>query len=165
MGESVKTLENMTEQAVEAAEGMTDIHKIMHAFQLEEQDYRMFPALTLAYIGDCIFELIIRTVVIYHSKKAVNDLHKKAIKFVKAESQALMIQGLLDEAFLTEEEIIVYKRGRNTKSHTSAKNASIAAYRKATGFEALIGYLYVTNQMERALEITKNGLKYVEAVL
>ena len=152
MGESVMALES-------------DLHKIKEAFELEEQDYRAFSALTLAYIGDCVFDLVIRTVVIYHSKKAVNDLHKKATKFVKAESQALMIQGLMDEDILTEEEKNVYKRGRNTKSHTSAKNASIADYRKATGFEAMIGYLYVTEQMERILELTKAGLKYVEATL
>ena len=154
MGESISELQ-----------GMSDLGKIMQSFELEEQDYRTFSALTLAYIGDCVYELVVRTVVIHHSKKAVNDLHKKAIKFVKAESQALMMQGLLDEEILTEEEITIYKRGRNTKSHTSAKNASIAAYRKATGFEALIGYLYVTNQMERILELTKIGLKYVEATL
>ena len=154
MGESISELQ-----------GMSDLGKIMQSFELEEQDYRTFSALTLAYIGDCVYELVVRTVVIHHSKKAVNDLHKKTIKFVKAESQALMMQGLLDEEILTEEEITIYKRGRNTKSHTSAKNASIAAYRKATGFEALIGYLYVTNQMERILELTKAGLKYVEATL
>ena len=154
MGESISELQEMS-----------DLGKIMQAFELESQDYRAFSALTLAYIGDCVFELVVRTVVIHHSKKAVNDLHKKAIKFVKAESQALMMQGLLDEEILTDEEITIYKRGRNTKSHTSAKNASIAAYRKATGFEALIGYLYVTNQMERILELTKAGLKYVEATL
>ena len=155
MGESISELQEVS----------SDLEKIIHSFELETQDYRNYSALTLAYIGDCVFELVIRTVVIHHSKKAVNDLHKKAIKFVKAESQALMIQGLLDEELLTEEERNVYKRGRNTKSHTSAKNASIAAYRKATGFEALIGYLYVTNQMERILELTKAGLKYVEATL
>ena len=154
MGESISELQEMS-----------DLGKIMQSFELEAQDYRTFSALTLAYIGDCVYELVVRTVVIHHSKKAVNDLHKKAIKFVKAESQALMIQGLLDEEILTEDEINIYKRGRNTKSHTSAKNASIAAYRKATGFEALIGYLYVTNQMERILELTKAGLKFVEATL
>ena len=154
MGESISELQEMS-----------DLGKIMQSFELESQDYRTFSALTLAYIGDCVFELVVRTVVIHHSKKAVNDLHKKAIKFVKAESQALMMQGLLDEEILTDEEVTIYKRGRNTKSHTSAKNASIAAYRKATGFEALIGYLYVTNQMERILELTKIGLKYVEATL
>ncbi len=146
-------------------ESITDLDKIKASFQLEEQDYRTCNSLTLAYIGDCIFDLVIRTVVIYHSKKAVNDLHKKATKFVKAESQALMIQGILEEDVLTEEEKGVYKRGRNTKSHTSAKNASVAAYRKATGFEALLGYLYITNQMDRILELTHIGLKYVEAEL
>lgn len=146
-------------------ESITDLDKIKVSFGLEEQDYRTFNSLTLAYIGDCVFDLVIRTVVIYHSKKAVNDLHKKATKFVKAESQALMIQGILEEDVLTEEEKNVYKRGRNTKSHTSAKNASIASYRRATGFEALVGYLYVTDQMDRILELTHIGLKYVEAEL
>lgn len=146
-------------------ESITDLDKIKVSFGLEEQDYRTFNSLTLAYIGDCVFDLVIRTVVIYHSKKAVNDLHKKATKFVKAESQALMIQGILEEDILTEEEKNVYKRGRNTKSHTSAKNASIASYRRATGFEALVGYLYVTDQMDRILELTHIGLKYVEAEL
>ena len=155
MGESISELQEVS----------SDLGKIMQAFELETQDYRTYSALTLAYIGDCVFELVIRTVVIHHSKKAVNDLHKKAIKFVKAESQALMMQGLLDAELLSEEERNVYKRGRNTKSHKKKKNASIAAYRKATGFEALIGYLYVTNQMERILELTKAGLKYVEATL
>ena len=131
---------------------------IKAAFGLEEQDYRSFSALTLAYIGDCIFDLGLRTVVIYKSKKQVNDLHKK-------ETQAVMVQGLLDNDMLTEEEKAVYKRGRNTKSHTSAKNASIGAYRKATGFEAVLGYLYVTGQMERILELTKAGVAFTNMEL
>ena len=76
-----------------------------------------------------------------------------------------MIQGLMDNDILTEEERNVYKRGRNTKSHTVAKNASVGAYRKATGFEAVLGYLYVTRQMERILELTKIGLSYAELEL
>ena len=83
---------------------------IKAAFGLEEQDYRSFSALTLAYIGDCIFDLVIRTVVIYKSKKQVNDLHKKATRFVKAETQAVMVQGLLDNDMLTEEEKAEYDR-------------------------------------------------------
>lgn len=144
---------------------LTDLDKIIQAFDLEEQDYRSHSALTLAYIGDCVYDLVIRSVVIFHSKKAVNDLHKKTTRFVKAETQATMIQGLLDDDFLTEEEHSVYKRGRNTKSHTMAKNASIIAYRKATGFEAVIGYLYLTNQTERILELIKAGLAYTDLVL
>ena len=76
-----------------------------------------------------------------------------------------MIQGLVDNDLLTEEERSIYKRGRNTKSHTVAKNASVAAYRKATGFEAVLGYLYVTRQMERILELTRIGLTYAELEL
>lgn len=140
---------------------LTDLQRIMNAFELEEQDYRSFSALTLAYIGDSVFELLIRTMIIYQSKKAVNDLHKKTISFVKAESQAAIVQGLLDNELLTEEEKAIYKRGRNSKPHTVAKNASVADYRKATGFEALVGYLYVTGQMERILELTKAGMDYV----
>lgn len=143
----------------------TDLDKIKQAFDLEEQDYRAFSALTLAYIGDCIYDLVIRSVVIFHSKKAVNDLHKKTTRFVKAETQAIMMQGLIDNEILTEEEKAVYKRGRNTKSHTMAKNASIIAYRKATGFEAVLGYLYLTDQMERLLELVKTGLTYTDLVL
>jgi len=143
----------------------TDLDKIKQAFDLEEQDYRAFSALTLAYIGDCIYDLVIRSVVIFYSKKAVNDLHKKTTRFVKAETQAVMMQGLIDNEVLTEEEKAVYKRGRNTKSHTMAKNASIIAYRKATGFEAVLGYLYLTDQMERLLELVKTGLTYTDLVL
>ena len=144
---------------------LTDLDKIKQAFDLEEQEYRSYSALTLAYIGDCIYDLVIRSVVIFHSKKAVNDLHKKTTRFVKAETQAVMIQGLLDNELLTEEEKAVYKRGRNTKSHTMAKNASIIAYRKATGFEAVLGYLYLTGQMERLLELVKAGLTYTDLEL
>lgn len=149
----------------ESVRTLTDLDKIMETFELTEQDYRSYAALTLAYIGDCIFDLVIRTVVVLKSKKAVNDLHKKTTRFVKAETQAVIVQGLLDHELLTEEEKNVYKRGRNTRSHTSAKNASIIAYRKATGFEALLGYLYVTGQMERILELTKIGLTYTDLVL
>lgn len=143
----------------------TDLDKIKQAFDLEGQDYRAFSALTLAYIGDCIYDLVIRSIVIFRSGKSVNDLHKKTTRFVKAETQAIMIQGLIDNEVLTEEEKAVYKRGRNTKSHTMAKNASIIAYRKATGFEAVLGYLYVTDQMERLLELVKTGLTYTDLVL
>ena len=149
----------------ESVKTLTDLDKIIQAFELSEQDYRNYPALTLAYIGDCVFDLVIRTVVIFKSHKQVNDLHKKTTRFVKAETQAVMIQGLLDGEILTEEERSVYKRGRNTKSHTCAKNASIVAYRKATGFEAVLGYLYVTGQMERILELTKIGLSYTDLIL
>lgn len=147
------------EESITYGEGsLSDLQKIMSAFSLEMQDYRSIHALTLAYIGDCIFDLVIRTAVVSGSFKQVNDLHKKTTRFVKAETQAELIQVLLDREILTEEEKAVYKRGRNSKSHTVAKNASVAAYRKATGFEAMLGYLYLTGQMDRILSLTKTAM-------
>ncbi len=149
----------------ESVKTLTDLELIMQGFGLKEQDFRQFSALTLAYIGDCVYDLVIRTAVVFRYQKQVNDQHKKTVRFVNAETQAVMIQGLMDHEVLTEEERSIYKRGRNAKSHTVAKNASVAAYRKATGFEALIGYLYVTGQMERILELIKAGLTYTDIVI
>ncbi len=168
MEESIMTLTNAEREATDMVgqEPVTsDLQRIMQEFTLEKQDYRSFSALTLAYIGDAVFDLVIRTVVVMRSHKQVNDLHKKTTRFVKAETQAVIIQGLLDHEILTEEEKAVYKRGRNTKSHTVAKNASVAAYRKATGFEAVLGYLYLTGQMERILELAKIGISYTDLTL
>lgn len=113
--------------------------------------------LTLAFIGDCIFDLIVRTVVVENGNAPVNKLHNRAAHYVKAPSQMIMLNLIKDE--FTEEEMAVYKRGRNAKSYTSAKNASITEYRVATGFEALIGYLYLNQQFERALYLLHLGIE------
>lgn len=148
----------------ESVMSVTDYDRILQHFELTEKDYRTYPALTLAYIGDGVFDVVIRTVVILKSGKQVNDLHRQTSRIVKAETQAAMIQGLLDNELLTEEEKSIYKRGRNTRSHTVAKNASVADYRKATGFEAVMGYLYLTRQTERILELTTKGFAYAGIV-
>lgn len=116
-----------------------------------------YSSLALAYIGDGVFDLIIRTVILDLGKGKVKDFHRMASSIVKAPSQAKIIRSVLDE--LTEEEMAVYKRGRNAKSATSAKNSSIIDYRVATGLEALTGYLYLENRLERALEIIKLGME------
>ena len=131
--------------------------QIKKEFQCKEVDVRAYSPLTLAYIGDAVYEMIIRTVIVERANKAANELHKKAVKFVQAGAQAAMITALQD--ILTEDELAVFKRGRNAKSNTSAKNASIADYRKATGFEALLGYLYLQDKEERILELVKAGLE------
>lgn len=118
---------------------------------------RAYSPLTLAYIGDAIYDLIIRSVVVERGNRAANDLHKRTTRYVKAEAQARMILAL--EAELTEEEKAVYKRGRNAKSYTSAKNATIGDYRKATGFEALMGFLYLTEQTHRLLYLVRRGIE------
>lgn len=136
-------------------ESLTMLLQIKKAFACKEADVRSFSPLTLAYIGDAVYDLIIRTVVVERGNRSANLLHRKTIQYVNAGAQAAMIEALLEE--LTQEEEAVYKRGRNAKSHTAAKNASIEDYRKATGMEALIGYLYVSDRFDRILELIRLG--------
>ena len=111
-----------------------------------------FSPLALAYIGDGVYELFVRTKVIEeHENMPANKLHKKTVQYVKAHAQADSIDAMLPH--LTENETAVYKRGRNAKSNTTPKNADMADYRKATGFEALIGFLYLSGENERLHEL------------
>ncbi len=144
-------------------EDLSLLGKIKQVFACKEQDVRAYSPLTLAYIGDAVYDLIIRSVVVERGNRAANDLHKRTTRYVKAEAQAKMIVALQEE--LTEEEVAVYKRGRNAKSYTSAKNATIGDYRKATGFEALVGYLYLTEQTDRMLYLVKRGIELAGLVI
>ena len=138
-------------------ESLGMLEQIKSVFQCSKVDVRAYSPLTLAYIGDSVYELVIRTVVVKRANRTANELHKRTVKYVQAGVQAAMIEALLEE--LTEEEAAVYKRGRNAKSHTSAKNASIQDYRKATGFEALMGYLYLNGQTDRMLYLIRTGIE------
>nr|MBQ8253443.1 ribonuclease III [Lachnospiraceae bacterium] len=138
-------------------ESLSLLSQIKEQFACEPVDVRTYSPLTLAFIGDCVFDLIIRTVVVERGNRAANGLHKTKSAVVKAQTQAEMIEALLPE--LTPEEESVYRRGRNAKSYTTAKNASVGDYRKATGFEALIGYLYLQDDMDRVLYLVKKGLQ------
>ena len=129
------------------------------ALQLEPIDVCSYSPLALAYMGDAVYEVLIRTRVMNRGSMQVNKMHKKSASLVKAEAQARVIQALQEE--LTEEETAVYKRGRNAHSASSAKNASIRDYRMATGFEALVGYLYLTGQYERLLKLVHDGLERI----
>ena len=129
---------------------------IKNAFDLPQTDIKTYSPLTLAFIGDSIFDLIIRTSVVESGNAPVNKLHKRASKLVQASAQADLYHLIKEQ--LTEEETAVYKRGRNAKSFTSAKNAGVVEYRTATGLEALIGYLYLTDRMERLLQLMKPQL-------
>ena len=129
---------------------------ICEIFSLREQDARQYSPLTLAYIGDAVYEVIVRTILVERGNAPVNVLHKQASKLVKAEAQADAYHRIKE--LLTEEEMSVFRRGRNAKSYTSAKNATIGDYRVATGFEALFGFLYLTGQTERMLMVAKAGI-------
>ena len=117
-----------------------------------EEVNQMSP-LTWAYVGDCVYELYIRTKLVDTTKLKPHELHIKSVKYVKAKSQAETLKNL--ETILTEEEKEIVRRGRNTQTHHIAKNASMQDYMYATAFEALIGYLYLTKQDDRVSEIMK----------
>ena len=117
--------------------------------------------LTLAYLGDAYYELQIRTHLIQKGYTKVNDLHKMAIAFTSATGQAKTIYKLLDD-FLSEEEIAVYKRGRNATSTHKPKNADLEQYRQATGFEALIGFLLLEEKIERLNQIILKSISIIE---
>ncbi len=122
-------------------------------------DYKQFNGLTLAYMGDAVYELYIREHVISLGYSKVNDLHKRVIKFTSGNAQALIMHYLLENNLLSEEEISVYKRGRNSHVHTKRVNMNIQDYLDATGFEALIGYLYLAGNTSRILEIVGIALQ------
>ncbi len=118
---------------------------------LKGQNANSFSPLALAYVGDAVYEVYVRSHVLEGGNTPVNKLHRISTGYVSAKAQSRIIHAL--EPKLTEEELAVYKRGRNAHSNTSAKNADIVDYRHATGFEALIGYLFISQRYERLNEI------------
>lgn len=126
------------------------LEKIKNSFQGKFLPANQYSALSLAYIGDCIYEIYVRSFLLSGSDHKVNDLHKKATRYVCASAQSEFYYRI--EGMLTEEEAAVFHRGRNTKSHPP-KNAQMSDYRNATGVEALLGYLYLENREERISEL------------
>ena len=132
---------------------------IKEYFDLPKVDVATYSPLALAYIGDGIYDLVIRSIVVGKGNTKASQLHKHTSSIVKAHTQAVMIEAL--EPHLTKEEADIYRRGRNAKSPTMAKNATMADYRKATGLEALMGYLYLSDDFERVVELTKLGVQLI----
>lgn len=121
----------------------------------KKTDVRALSPLTLAYIGDAVYELIIRSSLVLAEERTVDKFHKRCSLIVNASAQKDLIMKLLPE--LTEEEQGVFRRGRNAKSYSVPKNANLTDYRNATGFEALCGYLYLTDRMERLLWLVSHA--------
>ena len=138
----------------------TGLNVIKEMFGLENRDIRTYSPLTLAYIGDGVYEVIVRTILVQKGNCPVNQLHRRASSLVKASAQSAMM-GII-EPLLTEDEHQIYKRGRNAHSATMAKNATMSDYRRATGFEALIGYLYLKEEFTRILELIREGIREIE---
>ena len=132
---------------------------IRKCFELNGQDVRSYSPLTLAYMGDGVYELVIRTVVVLRGNQPPKALHRTSSGLVKAQTQSKMMDVL--KPVLTDEERAVYKRGRNANPSSMAKHASMQEYRRATGFEALMGYLYLSGQEERIFELVRLGLESI----
>lgn len=118
--------------------------------------------IALAFEGDAVYSLYIRRHLIFQGQTKPNQLHRLATRYVSAKAQAMLIEALLEGGLLTQEEEAIYKRGRNAHSHTKAKNTDIITYKMSTGFEAVLGYLHMTQQMARLEEIIDWCIAYVE---
>ena len=129
---------------------------LLKPFNIERKEAKEFSPLVLAYIGDAVYDLIVRSILVSMGNRPVNKLNKDATSLVKAGAQSEIVKLISDK--LSEEEYTVFKRGRNSSPHTMAKNASMTDYKYATGFEALIGFLYLDNRCDRALELVKLGI-------
>lgn len=127
---------------------------------LSDDEIKMMNGAKLAYIGDAVYEVYIRTYVMNNYRGAVNILNRKAVSFVKAEAQAAIVNYL--KPYLTEYELAVVNRGRNVKTNTPAKNADIKDYKLATGFEAMIGMLYLKGDKARLEELIIHGIKHLD---
>ena len=146
----------------EGLKGFLPVSDICSAFGMKAESPATYSPLTLAFIGDAVFDLVVRTLVVEHGNTQVNKLHRQKSAIVKAEAQKDLYFAIKD--ILTEEEEAVFKRGRNAKPYTTAKNASVSDYRIATGVEALVGYLYMSERYDRVLELLKTGFEALETL-
>ena len=125
-------------------------------------DVNLINGIALAFEGDAVYSMYIRRHLIFQGLTKPNQLHREATRYVSAKAQANLISLMLEEGVLTEKEEDIYKRGRNANSHTKAKNADIVTYRMSTGFEAVMGYLHMTEEIERLEELIDWCVKRVE---
>ncbi|HFR3770207.1 Mini-ribonuclease 3 [Streptococcus suis] len=126
-------------------------------------DVNLINGIALAFEGDAVYSMYIRRHLIFKGLTKPNKLHGEANKYVSAKAQASLISSLLEAQLLTEKEEEIYKRGRNANSHTKAKNADVVTYRMSTGFEAVLGYLHMTDQIQRLEELIAWSIAQVES--
>ena len=125
-------------------------------------DVNLINGIALAFEGDAVYSMYIRRHLIFQGLTKPNQLHRVATKYVSAKAQANLISLMLEEGILTEKEEDIYKRGRNANSHTKAKNTDIVTYRMSTGFEAVMGYLHMTEAIERLEELIDWCIRKIE---
>ena len=125
-------------------------------------DVNLINGIALAFEGDAVYSLYIRRHLIFQGQTNPNQLHRLATRYVSAKAQASLIEKMLDQEVLTEKELDIYKRGRNAHSHTKAKNTDVITYKMSTGFEAVMGYLHMTEDLTRLEELITWCIDQVE---
>lgn len=127
-------------------------------------DVNLINGIALAFEGDAVYSMYIRRHLIFQGQTKPNQLHRLATKYVSAKAQAMLITKMLEAQLLTEKEEEIYKRGRNASVHTKAKNTDIITYKMSTGFEAVLGYLHMTEQIERMEELINWCIDTIEQI-
>ena len=130
--------------------------------KLRPEDVKQLNALALAYMGDAVLERRVREHLLMAGRVKPNTLHREATKYVSAKAQSAVVLQMMEEGFLTEEELAVFRRGRNAKSGTVPKNTDVQTYRNSSGFEAVLGYLYLLKQIERTDQIIDYAIDIIE---
>lgn len=126
------------------------------------REAHLYNGLALAYIGDAVYEIYVRKHLLDQGGTKSHLLHKQATNYVSAKAQAKILNSLLSRGILTEQELDMVKRGRNAKINTVPKHTDVHVYRLSTGFESLIGYLYLSRQIERMEELIALGFNTIE---
>lgn len=139
---------------------VTDVMNPFLGKQLTQGELRMYNPIKLAYIGDAVYELYIRSYVLSKFNLKIKDINKKCISYVKATAQSKIVNHVMP--ILEEEELGIIKKGRNAPVNTIPKNSSVIDYKMATGFEALLGYLHLGGNIERLEEIIAKGIRFIE---
>ena len=132
-------------------------------YVLRDIDVKQLNALALAYMGDAVYEQAIREHLLRSGRVKPNVLHKEATRYVSAKSQAAVLKEMLAIEFLTEEEQAVMRRGRNAKSGSVPKNTDVGTYKSSSGYEAVLGYLYLLEKTERIAQIIAESIRIIES--
>jgi len=130
--------------------------------KLRVEDVKQLNALALAYMGDAVLEQKVREHLLLSGRVKPNILHKEATNYVSAKAQSMIVYRMMDENFLTEEELAVFRRGRNAKSGSVPKNTDVQTYRNSSGFEAILGSLYLSGNLDRTYEIIDYAINIIE---
>ena len=138
--------------------------RLIRMYVLRDMDVKQLNALALAYMGDAVYEQAIREHLLRSGRVKPNVLHREATRYVSAKSQAVILQEMLSSEFLTEEEAAVMRRGRNAKSGSIPKNTDVGTYKNSSGFEAVLGYLYLLGRTERTAEFIVESIRIIETV-